>query len=97
MVKAGGRIDLSCTIIIYVHRQTKASLKWGLVRRWQQQSSTKPAFYCPAVETENGAGDDVVIMFNGNTDAEKAWFDGVVHKAGSVQLVGYDEILEALN
>lgn len=63
----------------------------------EQARTGKPAYYAPAVETENGTGDDVVIMFNARSEAEKAWFDGIADQAGSVQLVRYDETMEVLN
>ena len=58
--------------------------------------SDVPAFYSPDAELREGDsfGEVVgkaVIMFNYNTDAEKAWFDAIPdNRAQTVQLVSYD-------
>ena len=58
--------------------------------------SDVPAFYSPDAELCEGDGfgevkGEAVIMFNYNTDAEKAWFDAIPdNQAQTVQLVSYD-------
>lgn len=58
--------------------------------------SDVPAFYSPDAELCEGdrfgeVVGEAVIMFNYNTDAEKAWFDAIPdNQAQTVQLVSYD-------
>nr|WP_295945470.1 hemoblobin-interacting domain-containing protein [uncultured Agathobaculum sp.] len=65
--------------------------------------SDVPAFYSPDAELREGDsfGEVVgkaVIMFNYNTDAEKAWFDAIPdNRAQTVQLVSYDGNKTTLN
>ena len=56
-----------------------------------------PASYSADTElSESGTG-TVTIMFNYNQPWEQAWFDAIENKAGSVQLVSYDENRRTLN
>ena len=65
--------------------------------------SDVPAFYSPDAELCEGDGfgevkGEAVIMFNYNTDAEKAWFDAIPdNQAQTVQLVSYDGNKTTLN
>lgn len=65
--------------------------------------SDVPAFYSPDAELCEGDGfgevkGEAVIMFNYNTDAEKAWFDAIPdNQAQTVQLVSYDGYKTTLN
>lgn len=57
--------------------------------------SEHPSYSEPLVLNENGEG-SVVIMFNYNTEEEKAWFDRIAafnedNTEGAVQLVAYDQ------
>lgn len=57
--------------------------------------SEHPSYSEPLVLDEDGKG-DVVIMFNYNTEEEKAWFDSIAafnedNAEGAVQLVAYDQ------
>ena len=65
--------------------------------------SDVPAFYSPDAELREGSGwgevqGEVVVMFNYNTDAEKAWFDAIPdNQAQTVQLVSYDSNKTTIN
>lgn len=57
-----------------------------------------PAGWSPETEIdENGSGDDVIIMFNQRTQAEKDWFAAIEDRPGSLELVQFDESLSTLN
>lgn len=63
--------------------------------------SEHPSYSEPLVLDENGEG-SVVIMFNYNTEEEKAWFDRIASydassSEGAVQLVAYDQYKNTWN
>ena len=57
-----------------------------------------PAGWSPEAEIdEAGNGDDIIIMFNQRTQAEKNWFAAIEDRPGSLELVKFDESLTTLN
>ena len=65
-------------------------------RAGQEKPKAEHPYYAPDAEVdENGSG-IITIMFNYNTDAEKAWFDAIPEE-GALELVSHDQYRNVWN